>query len=411
MIPSRPKSRPSPLAAASQANVRQQNLALLTRLILGGDDHPSRADLAAATGLGRATVSRLVSDLIAGGIISEGVPDDTAKRGRPATPLVPAERTIAGIGLETNVDFVAGRAIDMSGATLAEFRLNGLRTSEDPATTLGLLGESATTMAAGLTASGIRVVGSSLAIPGLVNTNDDALLVAPNLGWSDIDPIALLGKRWRSTGIETHARNDADLQSLVAAYSRPGQTRMDTTFLYIAGDIGIGGSVVTRGRLTRGEHGWAGEIGHITVDPVGPRCSCGSLGCLEAFAGQASLLRAAGLSPESGTSALLTLLEDGDEAALAAAERAGWALGIALSDIINILDISSIVFGTSLGTLLPHLRKHIEEGLNSGVIGFAHRGVELIGGPRIDSPACTGGALDVLARVVADPADWITPTA
>lgn len=395
--------------AASQANVRQQNLALLTRLIFEAETAPSRADLAATTGLGRATVSRLVQDLITGGVIVEGVPADPARRGRPATPLIPAERTTAAIGLETNVDFVAGRAIDLAGTTLAEFRLVGLEATSEPATSLGLLGDSAATMAAGLSAQGIRIAGASLAIPGLVNTDDDALLIAPNLGWRELDPIALLGERWRASGIETHARNDADLQSFAAAYSSPGRARMDGAFLYIAGDVGIGGSLVTRGSLTRGDHGWSGEIGHVTVDPTGPRCSCGSRGCLEAFAGQASLLRAAGLDPDAGAAALLSLLEAGDDRAREALRRAGWALGIALSDIVNVLDVSRLVFGTSLGALLPALHDNIETRLRSGVIGYDHRGIELIAGPRIDSPACTGGAFEVLARVVADPATWIAP--
>lgn len=405
MTPAKPQRlADARLQPASQANVRQQNLALLSRLIFETERPPSRADLAAATGLGRATVSRLVFDLISGGIVCEGPPGDSAKRGRPATPLAPAQGTLAGIGLETNVNFIAGRAIDLAGSTLAEFRLGGLNALENPGKMLALLGDSAATMAEGLRASGVRVVGATLAIPGLVNTDDDGLLVAPNLGWTDLCPIAMLGDRWMRTGITTNARNDADLQSLAAAYARPGRTRMDATFLYIAGDIGIGGSLVSAGSITRGNHGWAGEIGHITVDPEGPRCSCGSAGCLEAFAGQAALLTAAGLGAEATADDLLALLESGDPTARRAIERAGWALGIAISDVVNVLDVSRIVFGTSLGRLLPALRAHLERGLASRVIGFEHRGMELLDGPAIDSPACTGGAFEILRGVIDEPA-------
>lgn len=393
--------------AASQANVRHQNLALVTRLIFGARTPPSRADLAASTGLGRATVSRLVQELLTGGIVAERAPEGTATRGRPGTPLAAAERTLAGIGLETNVDFVAGRAIDLAGNTLAEFRLGGLGSFATPHQMLQLLGDSATAMASSLRDGGIRLVGATLSLPGLVNTSDNHLLVAPNLGWTSFNPIDELGDRWSAMSIPTTTRNDADTQSLTAAYARPGMAHDDTTFLYVVGDIGIGGALISNGRLTRGSHGWAGEIGHITVDPSGPECSCGSKGCLEAFAGQAVIRAASGLPPTATAADMVALLSQRDATAIAAVQRAGWALALAISDVINILDIPRIVFGTSLGAILPWLRPHIEEGLATHVIGFADRDIELVQGPDIASPACTGGAYEVLHTVICDPASWI----
>lgn len=397
--PADPSRRP-----ANQSDVRRRNLALLSRLIFEADAAPSRADLTISTGLGRATVSRLVQDLIAGGLVQEEAPGDSPGRGRPATPLAPARGTIAAIGLETNVHFVAGRAIDLTGATLSEFRLSGFGAFDDPAKTLSLLGDSAATMALGLRNAGVRIAGAALAIPGLVNTRDNGLLVAPNLDWSDFNPIDLLGDRWHECAIPTRARNDADLQSLAAAYARPGRVRTRSTFLYLAGDIGIGGALVRDGGLTRGDHGWAGEIGHVTVDPDGPPCACGSRGCLEAYAGQASVLLAAGLPADSTAEELIERADAEDGCAISAIERAGWALGIAISDVINVLDVAHIIFGTSLGRLLPKLRPALEEGLRARVLGLGHRGVELVSGPAIDSPACTGGAFDVLQSVVCDPA-------
>ncbi|WP_165216870.1 ROK family transcriptional regulator [Schaalia sp. ZJ1691] len=400
----------APTVPASQASVRQQNLSLISCLIFGSPTSLTRATLATRTGLGRATVSRLINELIGAGIVHEKKPEESLSRGRPGTPLAPAPRTVAGIGLEANVDFVAGRAIDLAGTTLAEFRLSGLDLLDSPETMLTLLGDSAASMISSLAATGVRFAGASLGVPGLVNTENHSLLVAPNLGWSEFAPLAMLGERWNSLGIDTQIHNDADLQSLAAAFTRPGCSRTDATFLYIAGDVGIGGSILTGGALTRGSHGWAGEIGHLTVDPVGPQCSCGSVGCLEAFAGQASILKAAGLSRESSVHDLIQLLREGDEAAATAVEKAGWALGVALSDVINVVDISRVVFGTSLGSLLPWLRPHIESGLTLRVIGAKHRGIELVQGPMIALPACTGGAFNALHPLIADPSSWIDLT-
>ncbi|WP_022868979.1 ROK family protein [Schaalia vaccimaxillae] len=404
---SSPRHRSGRRKAASQADVRQQNLALLAEIIFSSDSPPSRAGLAAQTGLGRATVSRLVQELIMGGIVCEKEPEDTATRGRPGTPLAPAERTIAGIGLEINVDFVAGRAIDLAGTTLGEFRLDGLDSVANSVQALRLLGDSAAAMVSSLIATGVKFVGATLSIPGLVNAADGELLIAPNLGWSSFSPIDALGQRWAALEIPISTRNDADMQSLTGVYSRPGKAQENDSFLYIAGDIGIGGALVVNGRPTRGDHGWAGEIGHVTVDPTGPKCSCGSQGCLEAFAGQSAVLAASGLTPTSTSSDLVALLAQKDEKALAVAERAGWALALAISDVVNILDISRVVFGTSLGAILPWLLPHIEKDLSKRVIGFANRGIELVRGPNISSPACTGGAFEMLHSIISDPATWL----
>lgn len=401
------KSHDVSLTPASQANVRQQNLALVSSLIYQSHTPLTRAALASQTKLGRATVSRLIKELITAGFVYEQDPQDTSTRGRPGTPIAPSPRTIAGLGLEINVDFVAGRAIDLAGNTLAEFRLSGLDLLNNPPQMLQLLGDSAAAMATSLQATGVVFAGASLGVPGLVNTGNDNLLTAPNLGWSELNPLTMLGEQWHTLGIDTKIHNDADLQSIAAAYVRPGCASANTTFLYLAGDVGIGGSILTNGTLMRGTHGWAGELGHLTVDPAGPRCTCGSTGCLEAYAGQAAIRTSAGLTPRHSVHDIVTLIQSEDAKTLAAIEQAGWALGVALSDVINIVDISTVVFGTSLGTLLPWLRPHIASSLEIRVIGYQHRGIELLQGPPVALPACSGGAFDVLHPLIADPASWI----
>ena len=259
--------------AVGHANVRHQNLALLSRTIYAADAPPTRAALASATGLGRATVSRLIQDLLDSGFAREQDPGGATGRGRPGTPIAPAARTIAALGLEVNVHFVAGRALDLGGNTLAEFRLDSADVESDPAGTLRLLGRSAAAMATNLRATGTEVIGARLAIPGLLNAHDQRLLVAPNLGWSDLDPLAMLGREWDALGVPTLTRNDADLQSLTAAYQRPGKLLADGAFLYIFGDVGVGGAIMDRGAPIRGAHGWAGGVGH-TTRPTRARTRC-----------------------------------------------------------------------------------------------------------------------------------------
>ncbi len=393
--------------AVGQANVRQQNLALLSRAIYAADAPPTRAALTSSTGLGRATVSRLIQELLDSGFAHEQDPGGATGRGRPGTPIAPATRTIAALGLEANVHFVAGRALDLAGNTLAEFRLDSADTESDPARTLRLLGRSAAAMATNLRATGTEVIGARLAIPGLLNADDQRLVVAPNLGWSDLNPVALLGEEWAALGVPTLTCNDGDLQGLTAAYQRPGKLLADGAFLYVFGDVGVGGAIMDRGAPLRGTHGWAGEVGHTTVHADGPTCKCGSRGCLEAYAGQNALRRAAGLTPDAPVDALTARLSDGDERAARAVEAAGEALGIVIAIAVNLLDVPRIVFGTSLGVLLPWLTPSITRELRARVLGHARREIALEACPVTVLPACTGGALEVLNAAIAQPAAWI----
>src|SRR5207247_8370215 len=106
--------------------------------------------------------------------------------------------------------------------------------------------------------------------------------------------------------------------------------------------------------LFRGVRGFAGEIGHVVVQPDGPRCRCGARGCLEQIAGQEAILRAAGLTGTVGTSRgrqggsvdeLLARARDGEPDTLWAIESAGRALGIGLSATVNVVDPSTVVLG------------------------------------------------------------------
>jgi len=118
--------------AVRQANVREHNLGLVLGLIVNAANPPSRADIAAATGLTRATVSALTDRLIVGGLVDELPPVMSQRAGRPAVPLVPAQRTIASVGMEVNVDYLGIRVMDLAGTMLAERVEEGDFRASDP---------------------------------------------------------------------------------------------------------------------------------------------------------------------------------------------------------------------------------------------------------------------------------------
>src|SRR5699024_7897721 len=119
-------------------------------------------------------------------VLAEGEPVQTGTAGRPAVPLTPARGTLAGLGLEVNVDYLGVRAVDLAGDVLADVVVPGDHHASDPAVVLADLAARAADVARDLEARGVDVVGASLALPGLVDPSADRLRLAPNLGWADV---------------------------------------------------------------------------------------------------------------------------------------------------------------------------------------------------------------------------------
>src|SRR5690625_3772206 len=151
-----------------QASLRDRNLSVVASLAFASPEPVSRAALAAASGLTRSTVSRLVDELLAGGVLRE-LPRQVAGRGRPATPLAPARGTLAGLGLEISPSHLGARLLDLSGAVLAERVVADHPQGAAPAQVLGRLGRLTTELLAASEGSWSALTGARLAVPGLVD--------------------------------------------------------------------------------------------------------------------------------------------------------------------------------------------------------------------------------------------------
>lgn len=391
--------RPATPAAVSQRALRAQNLAVVARHAFAHGPL-SRAALAQATGLTRSTVSRLVDSMLSAEILRELDPL-VQGRGRPATPLAPARRSLVGLGLEVSPSYLGGRLMDLAGDVVAETIEEGDFERSSPKRVLERLAVLAHGVLDAPAARGTRLVGTSLAVPGLVN-GDGRVLRAPNLGWREVPVPDLLG-----FGGPGHlaVRNEADLAALAHAMAAPGRPAADSTFFYVSADIGVGGASVVAGVPATGGHGWAGEVGHTLVDPTGPACTCGAVGCLEQYAGWDALLRSAGLPKGTTAERLAEAAADGG-AATAAVRRAGWALGIALANVVNLLDMADVVLGGRFIPLVELLKPAIEDELAVRVLASPWLTVRIRPG-EADRPALTGGAVDALSEVVTNPARWV----
>ena len=292
------------LRRINQEDLRNHNLSVVLDTLLRAEKPMSRADLAKETGLTKATLSLLASMLIDSGVVQEGEPVVSTTYGRPSTPLEIHGGSIAGIGLQINTDGYGCLALDLNGDTLGQEWVSEDMTGTDPYEIFAKLDAMTFPLESRLKRRGCKVVGAGFALPGIV-TDDMWLLVARNLGWENVNLTRFNVVR----RLDVVAGNEAKMAAIAqipgyATERAPFLNVVDRTdsFIYLSTDIGIGGAVVRDGEVVMGSHGFAGEIGHLSVAMDGPLCSCGRHGCLEAFAGRRALVEAAGIAEDGAVS-------------------------------------------------------------------------------------------------------------
>lgn len=219
------------------------------------------------------------------------------------------------------------------------------------------------------TATGAGIAESmpvGVASPGPLNPRTGTVLYTPNLpGWRDVPLVDMLRERVRRP---VHLANDGNCAAL--GEMRFGSAQGIDDLVYLALGTGVGGGVVCGGVLIDGARGLGAEVGHVTVAMDGPRCTCGSIGCLEAFVGgwaiqrearavattaEGDLLRRLAGEGEPHAGIVRAAAEQGDAAALLILDRAGRALGAAMGAFINLFNPRMIVIGggvAALGDLL-----------------------------------------------------------
>lgn len=181
-----------------------------------------------------------------------------------------------------------------------------------------------------------KVRSITIAAPGPIDLKRGVLVNPPNLPWQNAPLAAMMS---RATGAKVLLANDADMAGLGEFHHGAG--RGTRNMVYITWSTGVGGGLIIDGKLHRGAHGTAGEVGHMVIDPNGPLDNCGQRGCLEAFASGTALARETG-HPAAD---LFAAAARGDRHARMVVERAARYMGIALISLTNALDPEMFVIG------------------------------------------------------------------
>ncbi|MBP0459529.1 ROK family transcriptional regulator [Streptomyces montanisoli] len=399
-------------AKAGKETVRRHNLSLVLRAVRD-EGEATRAGIASRVGLTRAAVSSLVEQLIGSGFLSESGKTFSGQAGRPGTVLKMARTGPAGIGVEINIDYVSVCVVDLSGTDRVRLTEHIDNRGAPPAEVLARGARIAARTLESAAEQDLAPVGAELALPGLVSAG--TVRQAPNLGWNRVPAEehfarALARLRPGAGPLPVSSENEANLAALAELWF--GGLGSPRTFLYLTGEIGVGGALVIDGELLRGAHGFAGEIGHVVVDPDGPLCRCGARGCLEQYAGQSALLRAAGMDPDAGVPGVTELARrarGGDATALEAVGRAGRMLGRVVSGAVNLFDPDAVVLGGIYRTLMPWLSPSVDRELTARVVsGLWPAGSGRLRASSSAGDAARGAAALVVRAVLADPSAYVS---
>ena len=308
--------------------------------------------------------------------------------------------------LEIAVDSLAAAVVGLGGEVLEIVRVDRPRGHVSVEDIVGDLLELATHVRARRPV-GDREIGIGVAVPGVVRRIDGLVSMAPNLGWRDV-PLGDHLARTFGSAVPISVANEADLGAL--AEVRRGVAFGADHVLFIWGEVGVGSGLIVDGRPMTGVAGYAGEVGHLPVNPNGLTCSCGSTGCWETEIGAGALLRRSGHPTGGGRAevdAVLAEAEAGSPLALAALEETGRWVGFGIAGLVNVLNPRLVVIGGLLGRMYPFIRSILEAELDQRALPAPRRIVRILPTTlRVDAPLL-GAAELALEPLLADPARWL----
>lgn len=385
-----PRPQPGSLEALREGN-RQRVIAALRE-----SGTASRADLARLTGLSRTTVSTVVGDLMEAGLLREvePPPDSTRGAGRPPVPLALDPSAGAALGIDIAHDAITASVGDLGHRILATVtrhdEVDALQADAVIDMILGAVDEA-------LAAAGVpqrRLIGAAVAVPSPIDPTTGRLgseSVVPSLAHTDLGEV--LGER---LGTPVLAENDANL--CVVAEQLWGAARGHETAVYVKLSKGIGAGLLIGGRLHRGAHGSAGEIGHQMVMQDGPLCRCGNRGCLEVVAGSEAIReQVAGRFAELPTiPQIVERAIEGDALCRRALRDVGALLGTGLAGVCNLINPSVIVIGGDLTVAWRLMEVPLREALDRAAIHSAAVDVTILPSPLGPRPEARGAIGAVL---------------
>jgi len=334
----------------------------------------SRANIADKTGLNKGTVSSQVSELLDEDLIYEKGPGKSSGGRKPVILLF---NEVAGysIGIDIGVNYIFGMLTDLQGNVCKEKSL----TYKDPTfeEIEQKLFETVDFLTSYAPPSTYGIVGIGIGVPGATDKNGKVLL-APNLGWQNIDLKSIMEEKYDCPVV---IENEANAGAYAEKKFRTGTENTD--IIYVSVGVGIGVGLILSGELYRGNSGFSGEMGHMTIEANGTKCRCGNNGCWELYASEQALINnSAQFGMENADvdnilEKMINLAEKGDEEATKLFNTIGNYLGIGIINIINSFNPQQVIIGNRMTAAKEWIEQPLLEKVNQHALWFQQKHLQI----------------------------------
>ena len=354
---------------ADQTFVKKVNQKLLLKEILKNSPI-SRAKLSEMTGLNKSTVSSQVNTLMKENLVFE-IGQGQSSGGRRPVMLVFNKKAGYSVGIDVGVDYINGILTDLEGTIVLD-QYRHLE-SNSPEITKDILIDMIHHFITHMPQSPYGLIGIGICVPGLID-KDQKIVFTPNSNWRDIDLKSSIQEKYN---VPVFIENEAN----AGAYGEKvfGAAKNHDNIIYVSISTGIGIGVIINNHLYRGVSGFSGEMGHMTIDFNGPKCSCGNRGCWELYASEKALLKSLQTKEKKlSYQDIINLAHLNDIGTLNTLQNFGFYLGIGLTNILNTFNPQAVILRNSIIESHPMVLNSMRSEVSSRVYSQLGNSYELL---------------------------------
>ncbi|KIN33150.1 xylose repressor [Bacillus subtilis] len=354
---------------ADQTFVKKVNQKLLLKEILKNSPI-SRAKLSEMTGLNKSTVSSQVNTLMKENLVFE-IGQGQSSGGRRPVMLVFNKKAGYSVGIDVGVDYINGILTDLEGTIVLDQYCH--LESNSPEITKDILIDMIHHFITHMPQSPYGLIGIGICVPGLID-KDQKIVFTPNSNWRDIDLKSSIQEKYN---VPVFIENEAN----AGAYGEKvfGAAKNHDNIIYVSISTGIGIGVIINNHLYRGVSGFSGEMGHMTIDFNGPKCSCGNRGCWELYASEKALLKNLQTKEKKlSYQDIINLAHLNDIGTLNTLQNFGFYLGIGLTNILNTFNPQAVILRNSIIESHPMVLNSMRSEVSSRVYSHLGNSYELL---------------------------------
>jgi predicted NBD/HSP70 family sugar kinase len=380
--------------------LKEMNKSIVLDLIRTNKDM-SRKFLADRTGLSATATGAIVKTLLNDEYIQE-IGEGVSSGGRKPVILRLKPRSYYSVGFDIDERYIYTVVLDITGEVVYRKKLETpKRLTADE--TIETLYQAYFQAVNELVIRDDRILGVGVSIPGMMDIETKRIILAPNLGWSDVDLLNPLEE-----ALDTTVYLDNEAMCSASCENWIGLCRNVEDFICINIESGIGAGMFVRGKIYRGFTGSAGEVGHISVDDKGLVCKCGNVGCLETIASINGMVAKAmrgstsiqnEINVEKAFEELLQKARRGDSRSLEIFQEAAESLGKAIANLINTFNPQKIVLGKKFPDYADLVLETIRKTAQRLALSYPSRHVEIVSSPFGEDSSALGAAIIPLRKL------------